>query len=112
MGHANEPVQLGSGNLDTGRLMGSNPEENLYREESTTVTSDFVFLPALAARFWLESILPPSRVNAVAETVAALDKGYRAIGGMATILEKMGHLASWQTTSSSGMFKRPWLSMT
>jgi hypothetical protein len=41
----------------------------------------FAFPPALAARFWLESILPASRVNAVAETVAALGKGYRAIRG-------------------------------
>jgi hypothetical protein len=34
----------------------------------------------------LESILPPSRVNAVAETVAALGKGYRAIGGSAQLV--------------------------
>jgi hypothetical protein len=40
----------------------------------------------LAARFWLESILPPSRANAVAETVAALGKGYRAIGGSAQLV--------------------------
>jgi hypothetical protein len=46
----------------------------------------FVFLPALAARFWLESILPPSRVNAVAETVAALGKAYRAVGGYAQLV--------------------------
>jgi hypothetical protein len=66
--------------------MGGNPEENLQREESTTVASDFVFLPALAARFWLESILLASQVNAVAETVAALGKGYRAIGGSAQLV--------------------------
>ena len=32
------------------------------------------------------SILPPSRVNAVAETVATLGKGYRAIGGNAQLV--------------------------
>jgi hypothetical protein len=33
-----------------------------------------------------ESILPPSRVNAVAETVAAPGKGYRAIGGISQVV--------------------------
>ena len=83
--------------------MGSNPEENLSREESSTFTSDFVFLPALAARFWLESILPPSRINAVAETVAALGKGYRAIGGGPPQLVTDGRAVTrpelWETIS-------------
>jgi hypothetical protein len=34
MGHANEPVQLGSGNLDTGRLTGTyHPVEECFGED-------------------------------------------------------------------------------
>jgi hypothetical protein len=68
------------------RLLGSNPGRTCNGKKALPLLQILFSCLALAARFSLESILPPSRVNAVAETVAALGKGYRAIGGSAQLV--------------------------
>jgi hypothetical protein len=72
-----EPVRI----VNTGRHSGSNPGEKLSRAESITAIQVLVLLDASTARFGLESILPPSRVNCCYYRCRSTQHGLRA-GGM------------------------------